>query len=50
MRPKREAFWNLLESSEPDIVLASETWLSYHLTTLLLPGKTDIGVRIEVLL
>ena len=28
MRPKREAFWSLLESSDPDIVLASETWLS----------------------
>ena len=24
----REAFWSLLESSDPDIVLASETWLS----------------------
>ena len=28
MRPKREAFWSLLEHSDPDIILASGTMLS----------------------
>ena len=28
MRAKREAFWALLEQSDPDIILATETWLT----------------------
>ena len=27
LKSKREEFWSLLEQSEPDIVLGSETWL-----------------------
>lgn len=28
IRPKREAFWSMLENTDPDIILASETWLN----------------------
>jgi hypothetical protein len=24
---KKESFWNMLEQTEPDIIIASETWL-----------------------
>ena len=46
MHPKREAFWSLLESSDPDIVLASETWLSpgVHETDVL-PPNYSFAVR-----
>jgi hypothetical protein len=27
IRSKKESFWNMLEQTEPDIIIASETWL-----------------------
>ena len=32
IKAKREAFWNLLESSKPDIILGCETWLKPTIT------------------
>ena len=32
IRAKREVFWNLLESSKPDLVLGCETWLNPTIT------------------
>jgi hypothetical protein len=31
MRAKREAFWALFEQADPDVVLASETWLNTNI-------------------
>jgi hypothetical protein len=28
MKAKREEFWSMLEYTEPDITIASETWLN----------------------
>ena len=27
IRSKKESFWNMLEQTEPDMIIASETWL-----------------------
>jgi hypothetical protein len=27
MKAKREEFWSMLEYTDPDIIIASETWL-----------------------
>ena len=32
IRSKKEAFWSMLEYTEPDIILASETWLQPGIT------------------
>ena len=32
IKAKREAFWNLVESRKPDIVLGCETWLKSTIT------------------
>ncbi|KAK3108364.1 hypothetical protein FSP39_006467 [Pinctada imbricata] len=48
MRSKREAFWSMLENSDPDIILASETWLnpSIHEREVL-PDKYVFAARRE---
>lgn len=33
LRAKREAFWNLVDSSKPDVILGCETWLRSTITT-----------------
>lgn len=45
--PKKESFWNLLESSNPDVVLANETWLKPTIldSELLPPGSPYLIYR-----
>ena len=33
LRAKRQAFWNLVDSSKPDVILGCETWLRSTITT-----------------
>jgi hypothetical protein len=33
MKAKREEFWSMLEYTDPDIIIASETWLKLGKST-----------------
>ena len=57
LRAKREAFWNLVDSNKPDVILGCETWLRLIITTqeVMPPGyvtyrndRSDVYGRVVV--
>ena len=46
LRPKKHEFWNLLEATDPDIIMGTETWLRPYITNCeVLPTTYDVYRR-----